>query len=62
MSEKRKGKKPNKQQREERRAHDANVFNEGFKMGFQMGLEQGKIDAEQKNQLVASGVGVRLNG
>lgn len=37
-------KKPNKRQREIRRAHDAEVFREGFDMGYRMGIEQGRRD------------------
>ena len=38
-------KKPNKRLRELRRAHDADVFNDGFTMGYSMGYEQGLKDA-----------------
>lgn len=41
----RRKKKPNKAQRDKMRAHDADIFNEGFKMGYAMGLQQGKADA-----------------
>ena len=43
-----KKKKPNKQQREKQRAHDADTFNNGFKMGYEMGLAQGVKLAEEK--------------
>lgn len=44
----RKAKKPNKKQRDERRAHDADIFNEAFSMGYQMGYTQGATDKEEE--------------
>lgn len=34
-------KKPTKVQRERRRGHDADVFNNGFSMGYSMGYQEG---------------------
>jgi flagellar biosynthesis/type III secretory pathway protein FliH len=40
-------KKPNKKQREQRRAHDADIFNKGFTMGYEMGKQQGREEVAE---------------
>jgi hypothetical protein len=39
MDKPKRKKKPNKAQREARRAHDAEIYEQGFNHGYQMGLE-----------------------
>lgn len=41
-------KKPNKAQRDAKRAEHADIFNKAFTMGFEMGYSQGRRDAEQE--------------
>lgn len=49
-----KKKKPNKQQRDKQRAHDAAIYEQGFNHGYLMGFEQGEqgllnaLDRERK--------------
>lgn len=46
---KRERKKPKpKHIRNAEKAHDANVYNEGFKHGYRMGLEKGKKSTDLK--------------
>lgn len=40
--------KPNKQQREQRRKHDADLFNEAFSMGYAVGYKQGGNDVYEQ--------------
>lgn len=49
MDEKRKKKKPNKQQRDKQRAHDADTFNRGFIMGYEMAMQEAAKAAHKES-------------
>jgi cation transport regulator ChaB len=40
--------KPNKEQRNKQRAHDADIFNRAFNMAWHMGYERGQADKERE--------------
>lgn len=53
MEKQRRKRKPNKQQREARRQHDADLFNKAFNMGYEVGFGEGvkAAAAEWKSEL-----------